>query len=82
MKIAEAAKALGVTYDAVYRLVLVGKLEAVKEDRIWNVNEAAVIKRLNKKGGPVNEGSIESDSRGTEGVSSTDESAAATTDSD
>jgi len=82
MKIAEAAKALGVTYDAVYRLVLVGKLEAVKEDRMWNVNEAAVIKRLNKKGGRVNEGSIESDSRGTEGVSSTDESAAATTDSD
>jgi excisionase family DNA binding protein len=46
LTVAQATRRLGVTMDAVYRLLYAGKLEARKSDGRWFISEQAVETRL------------------------------------
>lgn len=45
----ETARELGISIDAVQRLVLAGKLTAKKVDKKWRVSRRAIADRLRRK---------------------------------
>jgi len=46
---AQAARLLGITLDAIYRLIYAGRLAATKTGTRWFVREADVLARLKAK---------------------------------
>lgn len=45
----EAARKLGITLDALYRLIYAGRLPARKEGRKWLISASSVEERIKKK---------------------------------
>ncbi len=45
----QATRRLGITLDALYRLIYAGRLRARKEDRRWRISALAVAERLKKR---------------------------------
>jgi excisionase family DNA binding protein len=50
---AEACRRLGITLDALYRLVYAARLPARKEGRCWRIPASAVEQRLTAREKPV-----------------------------
>jgi excisionase family DNA binding protein len=50
MTVIEAARQLGITLDALYRLIYAGKLPARKEGKKWLIEAVAVDERVKKRG--------------------------------
>ncbi len=42
----QATRRLGITLDALYRLIYAGRLQARKKDRRWRISALAVAERL------------------------------------
>lgn len=49
LTVGEATRRLGVTIDAVYRLLYAGKIQARKSDRRWLISAEAVEARLKER---------------------------------
>jgi excisionase family DNA binding protein len=50
LSVGQAARKLGISLDAVYRLLYSGKLEGSKNDGKWHIPTATVEDRLRKRG--------------------------------
>jgi len=46
----QAARKLGITMDALYRLIYAGRLAATKDGKRWLIPHTAVEARLSKRG--------------------------------
>jgi excisionase family DNA binding protein len=53
LTVIEAARQLGISLDALYRLIYAGKLPARKEGKKWLLNSEAVDERIKKRGGNI-----------------------------
>jgi excisionase family DNA binding protein len=53
LTVIEAARQLGISLDALYRLIYADKLQARKEGKKWLIDSNAVEERIKKRGGNV-----------------------------